>query len=190
MQITREEQVLSTFQPSEEQGVAAFNHAAEERRFLRGQQWQVTNYTLIAYAALAVAPTWLEPDSWRSWASWGAFGLALLAAGQALRILANLEWQLNRERRRLRAVRDRLLLMREIQHSLKNPAMWWQRRFWVRTYEQGTTPRDLRLKPSFFAVVFLGFIVASLIILSRIPCVQQVVARISQSASAGSWPAS
>ena len=52
----------ATFPPSEEQALAAFNHAAEELRFFKVQQWHVTNYALLAYVALAgVRNGWEKP---------------------------------------------------------------------------------------------------------------------------------
>ena len=55
----------ATFPPSEEQALAAFNHAAEELRFFKGQQWHVTNYALLAYVALAGAPEWMG-ETWKA----------------------------------------------------------------------------------------------------------------------------
>lgn len=52
-------------------------------RFYRKHEWQITNYAVIAYAALA-APLAVGSESWRTWVSWFAVVLVLLAAGQAL----------------------------------------------------------------------------------------------------------
>jgi len=40
----------------QEQALAAFEHAADELRFFKGQQWAVSNYALILQAALASIP--------------------------------------------------------------------------------------------------------------------------------------
>jgi hypothetical protein len=54
------------FGPSEQQALTTVNYAAEELRFFKGQQWHVTNYALIAYAALAAAPDWMQGRFQRS----------------------------------------------------------------------------------------------------------------------------
>jgi hypothetical protein len=167
MQMPREEQV-SPFDQSEQQALATFSHAAEERRFLREHQWQITNYVLIAYAALTAAPEWLDPDScWRSLTSLFAIVLMSLAGVQGWRVMLNERRHLNRERERLDAAQNRLPLIGEIPVT-------------------GHPPRNRGL----FAAVFLGWVFGSLINLSRIPSVQHVCACISQSGSGGSWPSS
>ena len=44
----------------EQQALAAFNHAAEELRFFKGQQWHVANYALLAYAAVVATQRVVE----------------------------------------------------------------------------------------------------------------------------------
>ena len=44
------------FEASEEQALAVFTSSGEAVRFLVSQRWQVTNYALAAYVALAAAP--------------------------------------------------------------------------------------------------------------------------------------
>ena len=75
---------LPTFDPSQEQALAVFSHAAEEIRFFKGQQWNVTNYTLAAYAALVATASLVWPDCWRSWVS-----IAPAHAWMRLRYTAN-----------------------------------------------------------------------------------------------------
>jgi hypothetical protein len=181
MQITCEEQTLPTFDPSEEQALATINHAREEIRFFKGQQWQVTNYALIAYAALAAVPSWVEPDSWlygwRSWVSWGTLGLVGVTMVWTLWMLWGLETARKMELRRLSEAREHLPFIDEIARRVAFIANQGQ--------DRPENPREMLLemlrrlrlwkpevKPVLFAAVVLGWIVASLIILSRIPWVQ------------------
>jgi hypothetical protein len=152
--------------PSEQQALATFSHAAEEIRFFKGQQWHVTNYALIAYAALAAAPEWME--AWKASANLYCAIAVVVTALSAGLVLVALEIALNKERKRMEAVRLKLLLIREI-HRKSKPA--WR---WVVT---------VVLLPT----VLGGAALAIWINFSRIPW---VVACISQSASGGSWPAS
>jgi hypothetical protein len=136
--------------PNEEQALATYNEANEERRFLLRQQWQVTNYTLIAFAALAAAPTWLGRPY--SWASWGAFGLVSLAAASAGLYLWRSEDSLKRQERRLGAARKHLELICKIDAEVSG--------------EEERKPHR-KIKKVFLAVLFLGWAIATAIILSR-----------------------
>ena len=49
-----------TDEHEKEQALAAFEHAAEELRFFKGQQWSVANYALLAQAATVTVPGLLE----------------------------------------------------------------------------------------------------------------------------------
>jgi hypothetical protein len=80
--------------PSQEQALATFSHAAEERCFLRSQQWLLTYDVLIAYAALTVAPAWVEHGSLRSWTAgppwcWCALDTSLIKESCRLRAARN-----------------------------------------------------------------------------------------------------
>ena len=72
------------YHPSEEQALTIFNNAAEQVRLLTSQRWHIANYALLAFAALAAAPDWMEKGSWLDtrWVSLGAIvlvGLVLVA---------------------------------------------------------------------------------------------------------------
>jgi hypothetical protein len=54
------------FEASQEQALAVYISAGEAVRFLIGQRWQVTNYALLAYVALAAAPEWISRNGRRS----------------------------------------------------------------------------------------------------------------------------
>lgn len=102
--------------PSEqEQALAVFNHAAEEIRFFKSQQWSVTNYTLLAYAALAAAPEWVATG--QVLANLVCASLVIFAGGGALGVLASLEKALIKERNRMAEARSALLPRVESIHS-------------------------------------------------------------------------
>ena len=67
----------------EEQALAIFNQAAEQMRFERGLQWQIAEYALLAYAALAAASFALTQPGrghwvcWPVWARWLIRGIAV-----------------------------------------------------------------------------------------------------------------
>ena len=173
MQIIRED--LPTLGPSEEQqALAAFNHAAEQKRFLLGQQWRITNYALIAFAVLTAAPSWVKPESWiyswRSSVSLIAFVLVWMVVVFTFRNLRRSERSLDRQDKSLREARKRLKLMSAINKELTGQ-------------EEGSEKRrrflNLPVKWVLSIVLVLGASIASLIIVSRIP-VPQVVACISQ----------
>jgi hypothetical protein len=100
--------------PEPEQALAVFNHAGEEIRFFKSQQWHVTNYALGAYAALvavAAAPKW---GTWKAWVSIGCAGLVIAAAWHAWRVLLSLDEALQKERDRMEAARIKLPLIADI----------------------------------------------------------------------------
>ena len=166
-----EEQTLPKFEPSAEQALTTFNHAAEELRFFKGQQWRVTNYALIAYAALAAAPSWVEPESWRSGVSCIASGLVVATFLAAWRVVAILEASIEKERDRQNAARDHLQLLRKLHKKhgrIDQSEMSWWRSLW-----------NPPVKRVLIAGLLLGAVVATLINLSRIPLVQRVVACVS-----------
>lgn len=98
----------------QEQALATFDHAAEELRFFKGQQWQVANYALIAYAALVAAPRWTESCALSAIAGMLVF-VVMLAA---LAVLWSLEQALAKERGRLFTARkEHLPLIEQIHHD-------------------------------------------------------------------------
>jgi hypothetical protein len=54
----------------EEQALAIFNQAAEQMRFERSLQWQITNYAVLAYAALTATSVVLALAGWGTWVRW------------------------------------------------------------------------------------------------------------------------
>jgi hypothetical protein len=142
-----------TFAPGE--ALATFNHAAEEIRFFKGQQWHLTNYALIAFAALAAAPDWVERASWKSYAPWVAILLIGLAGAVAALELGRLERALNKERLRLHAARDHLLLIRDIHRRYPSEDGLEMLKLWKTPY-------------MFVAVMTFGAWIAVLINVSRI----------------------
>jgi hypothetical protein len=149
--------------PSEQQALAVFNHAAEEIRFFKGQQWRVTNYALLAYAALAAAPRWM--GAWKGYAN-ALCSVAVIFAGLvAWRVLRSLNEAHAKERRRMeRARREKLSVVAEL-HANGSPI------------DGRATGRIVWIMG---AALVIGAVLAILINLSRIP---QVVACISQLAS-------
>jgi hypothetical protein len=156
----------------EQQALATFNHAAEQRRYLRGLRWTITNYALIAYAALAVAPSLVDENAcfWRALVSVVAVPLVWAAFGQAYRLLADMQDELDMELRRLHAALEDLPLISKIHARYRQKERSdrrGRRRFWI------LLRRSCKRAPAdwlgFFGVLFLGAIFASLIILSRMP---------------------
>jgi hypothetical protein len=104
---------------SEEQALATFNHAAEEIRFFKGQQWRVTNYALLAYGALVAAPPLIGHT--KDVANWVWVGSNLVCAvlvpvpgWLAWGRLKSLNDALNKERNRMSAARSKLPLIQQI----------------------------------------------------------------------------
>jgi hypothetical protein len=145
-----EQEQLPPSRPSEEQALAIFNNAAEQRRFLMMQRWHIANYALLAFAALAAAPDWLEKGSWldtgRSWVSFGAIVLVVAVLVLTLLYLSRARRWLGNQYQRMREAREHLSLMDKIHGS-----------------GQGTGPRHW----SIVVVVVFGAFVAGLINLSR-----------------------
>jgi hypothetical protein len=180
----------------EEQAIATFNHAAEEMRSLRDHEWLITNYAMIAYAALVAAPLLVGEKRcyWRGGVNVGAVVLVLLAFFQAERVL----WYTNDFRdvahARLEEAVDRLHLVCKIHqgHWPTKPSHspWWIG-LWKRDPEarpscgslirsgageaSQRTDRDSPVRPGLGIAVGLGALLASAIILSRIPWPSAVV---------------
>lgn len=103
------EQVSPQFDRSEEeQALTVFNHAGEEIRFFKNQQWNVTNYALAAYGAVVATQQLLDdtyPKAVTSWICSIVVLVTALAAGVVL-------WRLNKahdkERTRMNKARCKL----------------------------------------------------------------------------------
>jgi hypothetical protein len=153
---------LPSYDPSEDQALVVFDHAAEEIRFFKGQQWNVTNYTLAAYAALVATASFAWPDGWRLWVSILAVALVFVAGGAAWKVLVSLERALNKERRRQHAARDILQLLKLVheQHPPgRGPDMpkdWSLMSAWCKLWSPGI----------FVAVLLFGAFIATLISIS------------------------
>jgi hypothetical protein len=134
----------------QEQALAVFNHAAEEIRFFKGQQWQVTNYALLTFAALAAIPLWWGPARWALFGKNGiCAGVAIVAAAWAFQILRSLDRAIDKERDRMNKARSKLPLIQEF-HA-----------------EPG--PRDRKVSSILHAAVFAGAFFAFVINVLRIP---------------------
>ena len=131
----------------QEQALAVFNHAAEEIRFFKGQQWNTTNYALLTFAALAVIPPWLEPPRWAWLANWLCVSLAIVAFAWAWFVLCGLDEALCKERVRMNKARSKLPLVREIHGEPR--------------------PRDRRVSSILYGAALAGMCLAILIVLSR-----------------------
>jgi hypothetical protein len=106
--------------PTEEgQALAIFNHAAEEIRFFKGQQWRVTNYTLLAYGALVAAPQLFEDLCWKAVVGGACFVAVFVAGGSAVLVLYSLNVALKKERDRMKAARWKLPLVQELHDRFK-----------------------------------------------------------------------
>jgi hypothetical protein len=160
---------------SEEQMIATFNHGREEMRFLKKHEWLITNYAVIAFAALAITPTLVDKGKWHwlwlDFVSVFAFVLVVLAGLQAVRVLWYTEAQRNMEHRRLLKGIERLNWMGEIEQI--RPLKRSERPPWVRLLtrdrneaSQGTDS-GVDVKPGLALVVILGASFANVIILSR-----------------------
>jgi hypothetical protein len=116
----------TTSPADEQQALAIFRHAAEELRFFKGQQWSVANYTLLAYAALALASERMG-GIWKASSDvYVAVAVAIAVAmtivlAWACAVLWSLEMALDKERKRLEEVRPKLPLVDEI-HAKFPPA--------------------------------------------------------------------
>jgi hypothetical protein len=113
-----------------EEAIAAYNHASEEMRFHLNHQWLITNYAVIAYAALAATPLSVRCCSWRTVASVLAFVLVLAVAFQAWRTLEYSNEIRVVEHARLEAARKHLPLIDKIydevriQKEQRSPGVW------------------------------------------------------------------
>ena len=101
----------------EQQALAAFNHAADELRFFKGQQWHVANYALLAYAAVVAAQRLVENPFMTRFAEVLVVAVLLVA----LVALWSLEDALAKERGRLFRVRKRHLPLIEQIHEDRTP---------------------------------------------------------------------
>jgi hypothetical protein len=159
--------IMSTPNSIEQQAIAIFQQAAEERRFLRSHRWTITYYAMTAYGVLAVAPSFVEPGGLRTFISLLALPLVLAAGFQAYRLLADVQDELNMEKDRLLAT---LTAIRYI----------WQIHDTNRLYKDRSPQKSKdRYYPSlcewrvagwvsFFVLLLAGGFLAIVIILSRI----------------------
>ena len=104
----------SAFEPSQEQALAVFNHAAQEIRFFKGQQWLVTNYALITYGALAATPQLIDDTCLKAVASALCAAVVALPAGAAGWVLYSLDEALDKERRRMDKARCKLPMVAKL----------------------------------------------------------------------------
>ena len=98
---------------SEEQALAVFNHAGDEIRFFKSQQWHVTNSALVAMAALAAIPWWVD-ESLAVRASWLSLAFAAVAACWGWYLLHRLDAALEKERGRMDRARAELAVIRDM----------------------------------------------------------------------------
>jgi hypothetical protein len=159
------------------QALAVFNHATEEIRFFKGQQWRVTNYALLAYAALAAAPRLIERESvgdcvW-SVANLGCALVALVTASLAFGVLGSLNKALGKERRRMDKARCNLLLLMAIHNSepRDRAARYWPCRFRFRRRTQHRADDDAHdpVVCVLRAALVIGLVIVFLINLARVP---------------------
>jgi hypothetical protein len=114
----------SVFPRSEPQALAVLNHAGHEIRFFKGQQWQVTNYALLTYAALAAAPPLIvDCEGVANCAcilvNFVCSAVVALAAIGAWLVLRSLDKAHDKELQRMNAARDTLPLVQEIHTKFK-----------------------------------------------------------------------
>jgi hypothetical protein len=120
-----EEQALVVL--NQEQALAVFNQAAEQMRFYRSHQWQITYYAVIAYAALATAPRLVRRGAWRGPVSGVALLLVIGAAWQAGRTLWYSEdLRLTEQARQVAARKQHLSLIDGIYENYQ-PTERWER---------------------------------------------------------------
>jgi hypothetical protein len=159
----------------QEQALAIFNQAREEMRFYRNLEWQITYYTVLAYAALVVAPLGVPRGRWRNRVSWFAILLVVLAALQAARTLYYSNDIRVTEHARLIEITkiEHLPLIQGIYAKLR-PTEPLHRDSWVRIFQWpfdllgGDGPRP-RFPRGLLAVVVLGATFAIFIILLGVP---------------------
>ena len=80
----------------------AFNHAAEEIRFFKSQQWSMTNYSLAAQAALVASGGALRA------ATYALMALSIVLGFLSLSLLFSAEAGIYKERARMSRARDQL----------------------------------------------------------------------------------
>jgi hypothetical protein len=102
---------MSELTADQEQAVVAFDHAAEELRFFKSQQWSVANYSLLAQAALVTAPALIPHDGGTSARILSAM-VSFVVASAAIWLLHSLDLGIDKERRRMEAAHQLL------------PALW------------------------------------------------------------------
>jgi hypothetical protein len=115
-----------------DEAALAFNHAAEEIRFFKGQQWSITNYALLLQAGIVGAVELVKQQSlWCCWADVAAV-LAIGLIVVAVWLLIALEAAICKERDRLEAARsvDLLPVVNRI-HERKLPEVWRYTPFFV-----------------------------------------------------------
>ena len=149
-----------------EQALATFDHAAEEIRFFKGQQWNVTNYALLTYAALAAAPDWLGSQDWRWQISLLCAGFTVLAFLAASGVLKGLNEALEKERSRMDEARTKLPLVGEI-HG-KFPSRDWRPEPSNQGRLRKSRPPVLTVPGILNTAVLAGMVISALINVSRI----------------------
>jgi hypothetical protein len=156
----------------EDQALTTFNHAAEEMRSLRDHQWLITNYAVIAYAALVGAPKLVPHGSWRFSVSLLAIVLVVTVAFQAWRTLEySTEIRVLEHARLKEAIEQHLPVVREIhqkhppkQRAERPPWVWMPQ--WLLAYFFGEDDFP-RFPWGLLVVVLLGAVFATVIIISR-----------------------
>jgi hypothetical protein len=170
---------LPTYEPDKEQMLATYNAGREEMRFFAKHEWLITNYAVIAYAALVGGP-FLADKEWHDILRVFAFLLVIVTAYQAWRVLWYTAAQRDRERSRLSKGIERLEWMGEIekiQVPKRSKRPWWVR-LWRGDREQAPRPTveasqgtdsDPEPRPGLLVAVVLGAIYAGLLIISHLP---------------------
>jgi hypothetical protein len=160
----------------EEQAIQAletFKHAAEEMRFRLNHQWLITNYAVIAYAALVAAPALVACGRSRT-VNVVAVVLVLLVAWQAWRTLSYFSEVREVERARLEEAITHLPLIHTIRcekHLSKErqegpPRVGKLKQLWANLLQADEL---WRFPWGLVVVVGVGALFASLIIPLRIP---------------------
>jgi hypothetical protein len=175
--VTRE-RALQASALEQEQALAVFHHAAEEIRFFKKQQWLVTNYTMLTYAALVAAPEAVggskDPtNSLYVFANVLGIAGALLALIAAIGVLGSLDGSHKKELDRMDTVRKEKLHVVRDNHDQFPPMAWW--RWWWRrerprsqSSEAARNKRPGRLVVLLAAVLAIGATIVVLINYSRV----------------------
>jgi hypothetical protein len=103
---------MSELTAEQEQAIVAFNHAAEELRFFKSQQWNVANYALVAQAVLVAAPALFPDDRAARFAHILGVAVSFSVVIAAVTLIRALDNAIRKERTRMSAA-----------HKLL-PALW------------------------------------------------------------------